>query len=128
MGDTNAQSKVPVTNGVLSASTTTTLTTAHPAKITTITATVSGTYLAQAYVQMEPASSGYYLVGTNVNLSDPGSSNWLINMPLLGSDYQRATVTRVLPLQAGDKVNFCVYQTSGATKSISVWSYLILLN
>lgn len=125
-GATNAQPKVPATNGVLSASSTTTLASTTPQTITTVTVPISGVYLAQYHAQISPGSAGYYLIGVNIN-TNPGASTWLSNIPFANGDYQRITGTQILSLSAGDRVNFCAYQTTGGTISLSVWSHLILL-
>lgn len=125
-GATNAQPQVPATNGVLSASSTTTLASATPETITTVTAPVSGVYLAQYHAQLSPGSAGYYLTGINVN-TNPGASTWLSNIQFANGDYQRITGSQILPLNAGDRVNFCAYQTTGGTIPLSVWAHLILL-
>lgn len=99
---------------------------AVPVFITNWTADKAGVYLFVGRVQGEPKSGGYYLLGFSTG-TNPGASEWFLNVPLLNGDYQRGTISYVVRLNQGDNMKLAYYQTSGTDQACSGWLTAVYL-
>jgi hypothetical protein len=79
----------------------------------------TGRYTIHIWDASDPFSSGYALLGYNVN-STSGEERWLTASLGCLTDYDRNTASICRTLNAGDVVRVCYYQTSGSNLSTSV--------
>lgn len=112
-GSTNAQHSPLVIQNIAHG----TLPTTSPEFLTQIVIPRTGYYLITGWVQFTPMPGGYLLIGATTQ-NVPGNSIWYINIPILGSDYQRGSFTEILPLAKNSILSLAVYQTSGSSATV----------